>query len=73
MSGEFRLRYSEVSLFVCIGETSLHIAIVNGDLESVKLLVKYYGADVHARATGTFFLPEDCKKHIHMNSNYEGW
>ncbi|XP_031553642.1 transient receptor potential cation channel subfamily V member 6-like isoform X2 [Actinia tenebrosa] len=54
------------------GETSLHIAIVNGDLESVKLLVKC-GSDLKARATGKFFLPEDSKTKINLETNFEGY
>lgn len=61
-----------IKVILSIGETSLHIAIVNGDLESVKLLVKYYGADVHARANGKFFMPEDSKEEINLNSDYQG-
>ena len=54
------------------GETSLHIAIVNGDLESVKLLVEQYKADVHARARGRFFMPEDYIKTQTKESNFKG-
>ena len=43
------------------GESSIHIAIVYGDLEMVKMLVEA-GADVHQRASGRFFLPEDQKE-----------
>ncbi|ESO84317.1 hypothetical protein LOTGIDRAFT_132455, partial [Lottia gigantea] len=42
------------------GESALHIAVVNNDLETVKLLVKQ-GALVNQRASGRFFLPEDVK------------
>lgn len=36
------------------GETALHIAIVNRDLDMVKFLIQN-GASVHARCVGTFF------------------
>ncbi|KAJ7369574.1 hypothetical protein OS493_037915 [Desmophyllum pertusum] len=55
------------------GETSVHITIVNGDLESFKLLVGRYGADVHARAQGRFFMPEDCKDKMKPETNYDGY
>ena len=45
---------------------------MNGDLQSFKLLVGQYGADVHARARGRFFLPEDCKDKIKQETNYDG-
>jgi len=48
---------------------------VNGDLQSFKLLVGEYGADVHARARGRFFMPEDCKvckDKIKQETNYDG-
>lgn len=54
------------------GETAVHITIVNGDLQSFKLLVGEYGADVHARARGRFFMPEDCKDKIKQETNYDG-
>ncbi|XP_061596086.1 transient receptor potential cation channel subfamily V member 1 [Cololabis saira] len=40
------------------GQTALHIAIERRSLSYVKLLVSK-GADVHARACGTFFQPHD--------------
>lgn len=55
------------------GETAVHITIVNGDLQSFKLLVGQCGADVHARARGRFFLPEDCKDKIKQETNYDGY
>lgn len=55
------------------GETSVHIAIVNGDLESLKLLVGKYGADVHARARGRFFMPEDCTDRMKAETDYDGY
>lgn len=54
------------------GETSVHIAIVNGDLKSLKLLIGRCGADVHARARGRFFMPEDSKDKIKQATNYDG-
>ncbi|KAJ8301067.1 hypothetical protein KUTeg_020054 [Tegillarca granosa] len=54
------------------GESALHIAIVFGDFESVKLLVQN-GANVNQRATGRFFLPEDQKKGKTPSTNYEGF
>ena len=54
------------------GETAVHITIVNGDLLSFKLLVGQYGADVHARARGRFFMPEDCKDRMKQETNYDG-
>lgn len=55
------------------GETSVHIAIVNGDLKSLKLLIGRCGADVHARARGRFFMPEDSKDKIKQATNYDGY
>lgn len=54
------------------GETSVHIAIVNGDLESLKLLIGQYHADVHARARGKFFMPEDSKEKMKQDTNFDG-
>ena len=59
-------------LFCSVGETSVHITIVNGDLASLKLLVEQCGADVNARARGRFFMPEDCKEKIKEETNYDG-
>ena len=53
------------------GESGLHLAIVNGNFEMVKLLVEN-GADVNQRATGRFFLPEDQKNGRTKTTNYEG-
>ena len=53
------------------GESALHLAIVNGDLDSVKLLVAK-GANVNQRATGRFFLPDDQKVKRKKHSNYIG-
>ena len=54
------------------GETAVHIVIVNGDLDSLKLLVGSCGADVHARAKGRFFMPEDSKDKMKQVTDYEG-
>ncbi|BFZ08106.1 hypothetical protein BsWGS_11144 [Bradybaena similaris] len=54
------------------GESALHIAIVIGDYELVKLLVSA-GALVNQRATGRFFLPEDQKQRHVGKTNYEGY
>lgn len=40
------------------GESSLHMAIVNENVRIVKLLLDF-GADVHERCLGSFFLPND--------------
>ncbi|XP_077995894.1 transient receptor potential cation channel subfamily V member 1-like [Glandiceps talaboti] len=55
------------------GESCIHIAIVNNDLEAVKLLVGTYGAKIDARATGKFFLPEDKKDSKSGYTNYFGY
>ncbi|XP_072026182.1 transient receptor potential cation channel subfamily V member 6-like [Amphiura filiformis] len=57
------------------GESVLHIAIINNDTESVKMLVGQYGAELDRRATGRFFRPHDLKerKAITLSkSNYAG-
>ncbi|XP_078309757.1 uncharacterized protein LOC111108840 isoform X4 [Crassostrea virginica] len=54
------------------GESALHIAIVFGSLDAVKLLMKK-GAKVDQRCTGRFFLPEDQKKGHTKTTNYEGY
>ena len=45
---------------------------MNGDLESLKLLIGQKGADIHARAQGRFFMPEDCKDRVKPETNYDG-
>ena len=55
---------------VALGQSALHLAIVHDDYETVQLLLSK-GAEVNARASGDFFLPED-----HKNSkspNYQGY
>ena len=64
-------KYILIVHFIAAGESALHIAIVNGDFEMVRLLVEN-GADVNQRATGRFFLPEDQKKGTKKATNYEG-
>ncbi|XP_038069039.1 transient receptor potential cation channel subfamily V member 5-like [Patiria miniata] len=57
------------------GENAVHMAIVNKDMESVRLLVGQYNAELDRRATGRFFRPNDFKdpKQIKLKlSNYEG-
>ncbi|XP_076469164.1 uncharacterized protein LOC143299692 [Babylonia areolata] len=54
------------------GESALHIAVILGDMEAVQLLVKN-GANVHQRATGRFFLPEDQKNKPVKETNYSGY
>lgn len=49
-------------LFISKGETALHLAIVNNDLETVKFLVNDCHARLDARATGRFFRPNGIKK-----------
>lgn len=53
------------------GESALHIAIVFGCLDAVKLLIEK-GAKIDQRSTGRFFLPEDQKKGHTKTTNYEG-
>ncbi|KAL9959339.1 hypothetical protein ACROYT_G032653 [Oculina patagonica] len=55
------------------GETAVHITIVNGDLDSFTRLIGPCGADVHARARGKFFMPEDCKDKMKQETNYDGY
>ena len=62
----------KIFCFLILGETSVHIAIVNGDLESLKLLIEKCSADVHARARGRFFIPEDCKDKMKTDTDYDG-
>jgi ankyrin repeat protein len=49
----------------------LHIAIIYGSFEAVKLLIEN-GANINERASGRFFLPEDQKKGRTKDTNYEG-
>lgn len=43
------------------GESALHMAIVNENQEMVHFLCKH-GANIHERAYGAFFCPEDQRK-----------
>ncbi|CAG5132741.1 unnamed protein product, partial [Candidula unifasciata] len=54
------------------GESALHIAIVIGNFDLVKMLVSA-GALVNQRATGRFFLPEDQKQGYTGRTNYKGY
>ncbi|XP_022081163.1 transient receptor potential cation channel subfamily V member 6-like [Acanthaster planci] len=57
------------------GESCLHFAIINNNLEWVKLLVGRYKARLDQRATGRFFRPTDLKEgtsSAFRPSNYEG-
>jgi len=60
-----------MSFLSLLGESALHFAIVNGDLDSVKLLIDK-GANINQRATGRFFQPEDQKKKRTNQTNYFG-
>ncbi|XP_006825516.1 transient receptor potential cation channel subfamily V member 5-like [Saccoglossus kowalevskii] len=51
------------------GESCLHIAIVNNDLQAVKQLVGKYNARLDQKASGRFFLPEDQQKEIRDSSD----
>jgi transient receptor potential cation channel subfamily V protein 5 len=65
-----------------LGQSILHIAIVNEDPLMVKYLLSL-GADVHQRCTGRFFLPDDQKDkldphrgeipRLSTRSNYKGF
>lgn len=54
----------------CAGESILHIAIVNEDPAMVKFLLDN-GADVHERACGNFFSPDDQKSSRMDNYDHE--
>ena len=54
-----------------IGESALHIAIIFGSVEAVKVLIEN-GANINERASGRFFLPEDQKKGRTKDTDYEG-
>lgn len=43
-----------------LGESALHIAIVNENVHMVKFLLDH-GANIHQRCCGRFFCPEDQK------------
>ncbi|VDM94905.1 unnamed protein product [Thelazia callipaeda] len=54
------------------GQSALHLAIVHDDYETVQLLLQS-SAEVNARASGTFFLPEDQKVSYKSSTNYQGY
>ena len=54
-----------------IGESCLHIAIVNEDFEMVKYLVEKGNANIEERCSGSFFLPNDQKDHRQDCTNRE--
>ena len=54
-----------------IGQSTLHLAVINNDTAMAELLLKN-GADVNARACGDFFMPTDAKKGVKL-TNYEGF
>ncbi len=65
------------------GQTALHLAIVNEDVNMVKFLLAN-DADVHQRCCGRFFAPNDQKNErkesyfgecpkVSIKTNYEGW
>lgn len=71
-----------IGVFFYTGESILHIAIVNEDPAMVKFLLDN-GADVHERACGNFFCPDDQKSSrmdtydhewidVTEKTNYEG-
>uniref|UniRef100_H2ZM53 Ion transport domain-containing protein n=1 Tax=Ciona savignyi TaxID=51511 RepID=H2ZM53_CIOSA len=44
------------------GESCLHLAIIQQNVEGVKILLNTNNVDLHARAQGTFFVPVDIKR-----------
>ena len=54
-----------------VGESGLHLAIVNNDVAMVRRLVTC-GANVNQRASGRFFLPEDQKQQRNGVTDYRG-
>ncbi|XP_076811482.1 transient receptor potential cation channel subfamily V member 6-like [Clavelina lepadiformis] len=48
--------------FEYYGESCLHFAVINGNIEAVKLLLETGHIDIHARARGKFFIPVDVKR-----------
>lgn len=53
------------------GESALHMAIVNENQEMVHFLCKH-GADIHERAYGAFFCPEDQRQSRKDSTSQEG-
>ncbi|KAL3084616.1 hypothetical protein niasHS_009122 [Heterodera schachtii] len=55
------------------GQGCLHLAIVNDDYDTAKILLEY-GASVNARANGDFFMPEGYEPgYNNRNMDYEGY
>lgn len=55
-----KVKNSRQSNYIAVGESALHLAIVNGDLPSVKYLVSK-GADVNHRHSKNVFFDKDKK------------
>lgn len=55
---------------LCVGESVLHIAIVNEDPSMVKFLLDV-GADYHERCFGCFMSPEDQKASRQDSQDHE--
>ena len=53
-----------------LGESALHMAIVNENQEMVHYLCKH-GANIHERAYGAFLMPEDQRKSRRDNFTQE--
>ena len=60
-----------LDLYEHSGESGLHLAVVNDDIDMVRKLVTS-GADVNQRASGRFFLPEDQKQLRNGITDYSG-
>ena len=75
-----KFSYSSKQAFLLVlfclstGESALHMAIVNANMQMVKLLVGRYRARLDQRARGRFFRPDDLKeRNIGLKkSKYEG-
>ena len=53
------------------GESNIHMAIVNKEFQMLHYLCSY-GADVHERAYGAFFCPEDQRNDREDDMSHEG-
>lgn len=59
-------------LIITLGQSSLHLAIVQDDCECIDFLLEK-GANINQRATGEFFWPEDQKFDPPVKrTNFEG-